>query len=343
MDLGIVAFVGVSLLSLVWTTYLDPAVTELRTLIIEPALFYLMLRTTVQYKKQLVRLIDTLLISGLAVALIGLGMYVFGEGIITAEGGTQRLAGVYGSPNNVALFLGRVVPFALCYLLIPVTPIRRWLGIATLIIGLGAIALTQSVGAVFIGVPFALAMVLILVLRQRALRPLLGMVIIGGILFVILLQFPRFGRVLDFSSGTNFFRLRVWQSAINVIGDHPLTGLGLDQFLYFFRGQYIFPDAWQEPDLSHPHNFILDFWTRLGIGGLFVFGWLQIVFWRRVVSIYRATNSSPLAQCILIGVTGAMVNLLGHGLVDNSVFVIDLAIIFVFLLAIPQVLDSDST
>ena len=56
-----------------------------------------------------------------------------------------------------------------------------------------------------------------------------------------------------------------------MIHDHPITGLGLDQFLYAYRGRYILPDAWQEPNLSHPHNILLDFWVRLGIFGVLLF------------------------------------------------------------------------
>jgi putative inorganic carbon (HCO3(-)) transporter len=166
---------------------------------------------------------------------------------------------------------------------------------------------------------------------------LMGLAVFGVAMVAYLLRYPRFAQLLDFSSGTNFFRLRVWESAVNVIRDHPITGLGLDQFLYAFRGTYILPDAWQEPDLSHPHNFLLDFWTRLGLAGVLVFAWLQVAFWRRVRLLYGVVSSSPERLVIVIGLAGAMVNLLAHGLVDNSVFVNDLALLFAFMLAAVQI------
>lgn len=335
-DYGMVAFGAVALASLTWATYLDPALTELRVMVVEPLLFYAMLRTTIHDQNSLRRLVDGLLVSGLLVAAIGLGMYAFGAGIITAEGGAKRLAGVYGSPNNTALWLGRTLPLALAYLLL-MRGRRRGLALAVLSVGGVALALTQSAGALFIGVPLALAAVLLLSLRRRAVLPLIGLGLVGGVAVLLLLRYPRFAQLLDFSSGTNFFRLRVWESAVNIIRDYPLTGLGLDQFLYAFRGTYILPDAWQEPDLSHPHNFLLDFWTRLGLAGVLVFVWLQVAFWRRVQFVYRHLRQHPERLALCIGVAGAMVNLLAHGLVDNSVFVNDLALLFAFMLAAVQV------
>ena len=43
----------------------------------------------------------------------------------------------------------------------------------------------------------------------------------------------------------------------------PCGAIGLDQFLYLYP-RYMHPDAWREPNLSHPHNLLLDFWLRLG-------------------------------------------------------------------------------
>ncbi|NDJ60155.1 MAG: hypothetical protein GYB67_03470, partial [Chloroflexi bacterium] len=190
-------------------------------------------------------------------------------------------------------------------------------------------------GGIFIGIPAAGVIVLLLVWRRRALLPLIGLAGVGAVALIIALQSARFARLLDFSQGTNFFRLRVWQSAINVIRDHPVTGLGLDQFLYAFQGHYILPDAWQEPTLSHPHNVILDFWVRLGILGVILFTWIQWHFWRVALRLYRALfDGDRVSFAILIGAMGSMANLLAHGLVDNSVYVQDLTFVFVLLLGL---------
>lgn len=345
LDIGIIAYVILGILSLLWTQRLDPAFTELRTIIIQPALFYLVIRTSISEQREIMWLVNGLIVAGVTVALIGLVQFLRGEAIITAEDGARRLASVYGSPNNVALLMGRTLPFALVLLFISAKQRSRIIyGAAALILGTATI-LTQSVGAILIGIPASIATLLLLTFRRRAVIPIVGLVLAGIVLFLVAYQVsPRFTRVLDMTQGTNFYRLRVWESAINMIADHPITGIGLDQFLYEFRGTYILPDAWEEPNLSHPHNLILDVWLRLGIAGLFVVLALITLFWRNILRTLHQIDRyrQPLLAAILIGASGSMVNLIAHGLVDNSIFVLDLAYIFMLLIALGNLKNTSA-
>jgi len=86
---------------------------------------------------------------------------------------------------------------------------------------------------------------------------------------------------------------------------------------------------------------VLDVWTRLGIFGLALFAVLQVEFWRRITSLLRRLKSADQHQyAIALGMTGCMINLLVHGLVDNSIFVIDLAYVFFLLLGLSGQLGS---
>ncbi len=341
IDYTVIAWVILGILSLLWAEYRPEAMTKLRVMIFEPAAFYLIFRTIVHDRKTVLRIVGAFLLSGCAVAAIGLSQFVQGDSIITAEDGARRLASVYGSPNNVGLFLGRCIPFALAFLVMPIK--QRYRTLSFFILGILGVAvlLSQSVGAIFIGVPASIIVVLILALGKRARFIVLAFAILALVAFLFSLQSERFARVLEFDSGTNFYRIRVWQSAMNMIADHPITGLGLDQFLYAFRGQYIMPDAWQEPNLSHPHNLILDFWVNLGILGVAVLLSLLFGFWNQVKHILPAARQQdPILLAILIGAIGSMVNLISHGMIDNSVFVQDLCYIFVMLLALPLTLSN---
>jgi O-antigen ligase len=336
IDLCVIGIVIAAFVSLLWTQYLDVAITELRTFIIEPILFYLILRTIKPTKETLLSLVDTLILSAVLISIIGLFQYAQGEGIITAEAGAKRLASIYGSPNNVGLLLGRAMPFALAFLLINLGKKRRiFAGVSLIIMGI-TLALTQSVGAILMGVPTSAIVMLLAIYQRKSVTPILGVGVIGSIGFVILSQISaRFANLLDFTSGTNFFRLRVWDSAFEIIQDYPITGIGLDQFLYLFSGEYIRPDAIWDRDLSHPHNFILDFWTRLGIIGVILFIIIQISFWKQAISIIqKARQYDKLIFALTVGLMGSMADLLAHGLIDNSVFVYDLAFIFMFQLSL---------
>jgi O-antigen ligase len=332
LDWVVIAWVALGVLSLLWTERPRAALTELRTMIVEPALFYLIARSANLDRAAWLRLVDALIVAGVAVAGIGLLLYVRGDAIITAEEGARRLASVYGSPNNVGLFLGRCLPLALAMALLPLDRGRRAGMGGGLVLMLLAVGLSQSAGALLLGVPFGVAFVLVALYGRRGLLLIAGAAAVAVPLVAVLIQqSERFARLLDLSSGTNFFRLRVWQSAINILQERPLTGLGLDQFLYAFRGKYILPDAWQEPNLSHPHNFVLDVWLRLGVAGVLWFAWAQWAFWRAWRAALAA-QSDPLWRAVVVGAGGAMANLLAHGLIDNSIFVQDLCYVFVLLL-----------
>ena len=80
-----------------------------------------------------------------------------------------------------------------------------------------------------------------------------------------------------------------------MLRDHPLLGVGLDNFLYEYP-KYILPEAWREPNLSHPHNIVLDFWVRLGIGGVFILFWLLAAFYKQAWSVFKRSGDLYLAR-----------------------------------------------
>jgi O-antigen ligase len=198
-----------------------------------------------------------------------------------------------------------------------------------------AVVLTQSMGAIILGIPAGIITVILLIWWRKA-RLIIAISVVTGIIAVFGLSqmSPHSGSLLDLSTGTNFIRLRVWESSLEIIRDHPLTGLGLDQFLYAFRGHYIRPDAIFDPDLSHPHNFVLDFWIRLGLPGVLLLVSMQSVFWRNLLSAYKHVSRFSVSGLIIIGTMGSMANLLVHGLVDNSIYVDDLVYVFALLMVV---------
>ncbi len=328
MDIALVGILLLALVSLLWTRHLGTAMTELRTLIIEPFIFYLLLRFSNPNRKTLLRLYVAVLLASLTVSLIGLYQ-------ISLEQVNLPLKSVYGSPNNVGLLLGRAIPLALSLVLFNVDSRLRKVGLGCLAIMLPSLFLTQSIGAILLGVPAGVTAVLLARFGRKAIGPMIALAALGLVALLILSQVSAtVASALDFTSGTKFIRLRLWESSISMLRDWPIRGIGLDQFLYYFGGQYLRPDAIWDADLSHPHNFILDFWTRLSVFGVVLFGLIQLRFWRLAASVIRNCHQNEnLILAMAVGLSGSMAALLAHGAVDNSVFVIDLAFIFMFQLA----------
>ena len=171
--------------------------------------------------------------------------------------------------------------------------------------------------------------------RRKGIIATAGLAAAGLALIPLSHFIPRLQNIFSNTRASTLTRTYVWQSAINLLKERPLTGAGLDQFLYLYRSRYILPEGWQEPDLSHPHNIVLDYWVRLGILGLVVLVVSQVAFWRAAFGAWRRwRDTDPLLTALVIGAMGSMADFLAHGLIDNSFFVVDLAFVFCFTLAL---------
>jgi len=313
---------------------------ELRTTILEPAMFYLMLRTLPMNRQGQAqglplqwRVADFFVLGGVAVAVIGLVQYALGVNLITAEGGLPRLRSVYGSPNNVGLYLGRVLPLLVAVAMLARDRRRKLAyGLAALPVG-AALLLSFSKGALLLGVPAALVTVGLLA-GGRWRWATLALLLVMALALVPLLRLPRFASLFTTQEGTTFFRIKLWQGTVAMIRDHFWLGVGPDNFLYHYRSRYILPSAWQEPDLSHPHNFLLDFWARLGVLGAVVGIGLQVAFWRAALPLRR--HPDPDTRALAVGLMGGVADMLAHGLVDHSFFLVDLAYAFFLALALAE-------
>jgi O-antigen ligase len=213
-----------------------------------------------------------------------------------------------------------------------------------------ALGLSFSRGALLLGLPAAL---LVMGWRAggRARWLALALVLVGALALAPLLRVPRFASLFDLRQGSTFFRLELWRSSLAMIREHPWFGVGPGNFRAAYRTRYILPRAWSEPNLEHPHNVYLDHWTRLGLLGLLAGLTLQVAFWRAVrpsPSPAASGGTPSLSQelgegggwgegeGLLLGLAGSMASLLAHGLVDNTLFFPDLALVFCLTLALVQ-------
>lgn len=347
------ALAGWALIATSAAFYGDVAVREWRTVFLAAALFALMLNSSRSDTKAPWLLVLAWISGGTVVALIGLSQFATDAMLIEAEG-VHRVRSLYGSPNNLALYLERTLMPTLAFLLLLPNGWRRWLALAAAMIQGGVLLLTFSKGALILGLPAGLATLWLggffVLYRQRtSLRPLWWIATIAAIALIALLPFlgtERFQRLLDFNSGTGFTRLQLWRSSWHMALDYPWFGVGPDNFLYAYRSLYILPTAWQEPNLNHPHTWLLDWWTRLGIVGMVLgLGWWIAglrATWHKLRHLpidATPTIASPVAA-LWLGTLAAMIAALAHGLIDLSYAVPDLMLVWVLLTLLPHIATS---
>lgn len=328
--LTFVAWVGMG----AWRAeYQREALREFRTAVAEPALLYLLLRITGADRRLWRQLVGVFFASSVGVALYALVRYPSPAGVIEAEG-VRRARGFFGSPNNLALYLERMLPLGISVATeagddVSGSGKKRWFWAAGAAVILLAVILTYSRGAWLLGVPAGLLVIGLLKGKRVRTYALVALAVLG-LCLIPLMQTERFASLLDLQSGTTFLRLQLWQSSWEMAKDHLWTGVGLDNFLYYY-GDYILPGAEIERWLSHPHNFALDLLVRTGLPGLLLF--LGALLAAGLPVARRWQLHAPASRAVLVGLLGGLAAMFAHGLIDNALFVPELAHWVFFVLA----------
>lgn len=315
-----------------------------RWTLLEPVLYFALLLCFLRQSRLWVYLAVSAALGGAVAGAIGIAQSLVatsGPRLPVLRIHLEQARGFYGSPDNLGLLDDRVVPLWLSLGLVT-TGLRRG---ASIILGLvltAALVLTYSRGA---WVATGVAGLLLLAWTRHWGKWVVLVVLVAAIALGAVAG-PRVAHALSFGhNGTASKRLVIWGAGARMIRDHPLLGIGPDNFQHYYaptraedRWQtqcapgagYVGTDAHGEPCQSHPHNEVLDFWLSTGAVGVVAFIWIQIIFWRDVA--VGIVVRDPL----VLGVAAAMVASLIHGLVDNSYFLPDLAVLFWIMCAIAR-------
>ncbi|HET9223127.1 MAG TPA: O-antigen ligase family protein, partial [Roseiflexaceae bacterium] len=328
------------------------ALRAFRWFVVEPLLFITLVRLVARRSMRLtggspyrMRLAVALIVGGTVVAGVGLLQYITYDLVAepaalaarsSVAAGAWRATSVYGNPNNLGLYLGRVWPLAAALALVRRGERARHraalaFGVCALLC-LGGILVSLSRGA-WVGAGAAL-IVLALPYVQRWLRSrwLAGilvasaaLVLVGALIFAL-----RGGP----AGGSATVRLLFWRESLALVERHPL-GLGLDQFFYYHHPAYgrslIDPSLANtlERDARQPHNVVFELWLNLGPLGVLAFAWLL------ARGLWRARAHTGVSeQALAHGAFAALVAGLAHGTVDAFYFWPDLAITFWLLLVL---------
>lgn len=365
LERAVALFLVAATLATIAAHFRHVALRQYREVILEPIVYYVLVLALLRDARAMTRALWALAGSGLLVALLGLGQYLFRYNTLSGYRwvGVVRyplhlISAVYGSPDNAGLLLDRAIPVAVVLGLAALilrqehragsdwTAYLAWP--AVLIMGVALVLTGSRGGLITAGAVSVLALALWLGKRDRRLELAGAALIVAGAAAV--LWKVRHGL-------STIARVYIWQSGLHMVRDHPLFGVGPDNFLYYYFNptivaqyhmtgencipagtilpakHYIDPRAWQEPCLSHPHNVVLDTWLSTGLLGLIALALLLVAF---VLLAYRTLRQAPrgTVRTVQVAAIAIVVATLAHGLVDNSIFVPDLAVAFWLALAL---------
>lgn len=128
---------------------------------------------------------------------------------------------------------------------------------------------------------------------------LLVALLIGAVVFNVPALQARVASIPDPSNQYNSERVLIWHSAWNMFIDHPLIGVGLDQYTSKYQTEYISPFA-KERSLSHAHNNFLQMLAENGIIGFFAFCFMFGSFLYYGLKDWRTYRQSSLLMLLAI-------------------------------------------
>lgn len=287
----------------------------------------------------------------LVLALAGLlrwgELISFGDGYLSLSSGVyrgdpfrDRLASIAWNPDYFAQYLILALPFVLFALLAGRSPWRRGVSAVALGVGTMALALTYQRTAYLAYLVVLLGFSLFWAWARQGdavpgRRPwTLGLGLLGLLLAVVVMDLAmNIGIVGRFQeiwvAAANPHRPHLWRTALAMLGDYPLLGVGTGRFSYFFRDYSVIQPREFGPFWGTVHSLYLQLGAERGLLGLAAFGWLVLMALRhgwRALGASRVT-ADPL-RLVLVALSGWLV----YGLFQSTFYIHSIEVGFWVLL-----------
>ena len=110
----------------------------------------------------------------------------------------------------------------------------------------------------------------------------------------------RFKSITSTTNSSNAERLLIWNSALQMISDYPVLGVGPGGFTELYQNKYISSKA-TNPNLRHCHNLFLQIMTENGVIGIISFLSLYFYFiWFGFVMYFKKKEYAGLVLCSIV-------------------------------------------
>jgi O-antigen ligase len=307
---------------------LDPAesITKLFILLSAAALLIATLRVCVDRERLLV------VVGGALAALIlcggqGVLEYLSGEhgqfGVVQNGVVIGRIQGSFGHPNQYAGFLAALIPLAVATLFTKRAPrALRWMGALGIAVGVPALIWSYSRGALA-GI-IAGPIIWLIVVRPRV-------AVIAAISLALLVYLFAPGvirqRFQSTSGGEVEIRSDIWAAALDIYGEHPVFGAGVNDFSVAYARLPTVPAGATQRRLlqgeellipPHAQNLYLNILAEEGTVGILAF----LLFAGAAIgrAFVGSRSDDPLTRNVCMGIGAGMLALAVHSLLDVGLY-----------------------
>jgi O-antigen ligase len=308
------AYLGCALISLCVAHERSMAINSI-VLLAQAFLIYHYLANRVQSRGDVVFAVAMLLVALAMQGMIMLGLFALGHpiqlgpvaGMITED---LRVGGTVGSPVTGATYLALSMAPALAVLATPLASRYKLLAIAALALGGIGLLLTLSRGA-WLAVAMSIGVFLFLAWYRRLVSVWLPAALALSLLLIgFTFQESIANRLLGDDEGSAEARLPLVYLAGEMIGDQPLTGVGINNAT-IVGSQYSALLDYRTEWYYTIHNKYLLEWVELGVFGLAAFVWFLFSTLRYGWTVWQRRDRvlSPLALGLLLAIAGQMLHM----------------------------------
>ena len=261
--------------------------------------FFWLIATLITSTGRLRLFLWLLVLASLPLSLTALQNFASGSFLRTPDGAAPRIAGyaaagsgLAANPNDLALMINLLIPFAAALMLASRRLLPRLVAAAALLLGIAGVIVTFS-RAGFLTLA-AMGLVGLLALGRR--RPLALMAVVAVLIGATTLlpqgYFERLSTITDIASDTTGSAQGRWNDALvamEVAARNPITGVGLDQNVLALNQER--GATWREV-----HNVYLQYAVDLGVPGLTLFLALFVSLFRTAGRVRRTGRRRPASR-----------------------------------------------
>jgi putative inorganic carbon (hco3(-)) transporter len=335
----------------------------------EPILLFILILNVLPGKKGRNKIIAGLALGAVGTAIFAIfqqatGLFIFNSFWANLE--NRRVTSWFGYPNAVGLFLAPVIMILSGYLASifknkgKIYCFKKILIITTIVISTLAIYFAKSEGALIALLAAGLLFLFFLPKKGKIITPIIVIFSVAFIIFNPQLKSYIVDKItLNDLSGE--IRKQQWRETLLTLkGQNFILGNGLSGYpqaiapyhqegIFFNRDKMenfhsiLYGNAelrakyWQPVEIYlYPHNIFLNFWSELGLLGMLIFIWLITKFLVKSLNIFLRKR-----KYLALGLFGAMITILVHGLVDVPYFKNDLSALFFIILTLLASLQLD--
>jgi len=325
----VIIFLGISFLSIFWSTYPEASLRAFIRKWIEYILLFFIMAETMNSKTRIRNLIVFMALTGAIVGIDGIVQRITGLDFVRGYNmmPPPRIRASFKFTGGLSSWLTIMIfPFLSIFIFYKNKKSVKILSGVLAIILISCLMMTFSKGAIL---GFFVALLTMLLFKAKNKKKIISILLICLLLFVVFVHFsPRHIKTSFMPSAPAFHdRAYMWKTAFNMISDRPLLGQGLNTFMANYKKFNPLEGHVYGSTVSYAHNCYLQIPAEIGIFGLIAFLGLIFAMIRDSLNIQRVIKDSFL-ETVHLGLFCGLLAFLIHSAFEVSLYSLRLAMIF---------------